>query len=179
MGINFAGLAVLHFPAQISKGNIRNTHCHEKYVKKNWKLIEPIRGDKNREKNTEFFWFQVSYWFIILFWEWSKRSHGLRTSSYGGLCGWWPGSPPPLQRSHVWPLCWHNHVKVPDVWIAVLMALQTFCSLKNDNNICIKSTMNADMEVHKTAGDYQSTKESVLKWKLLASAISLSTMIMV
>ena len=84
-----------------------------------------------------------------------------------------------LQRSHVWPLCWHNHVKAPDVWIAVLMALQTFCSLKKDNNICIKSTMNADMEVHKTAGDYQSTKESVLKWKLLASAISLSTMIMV
>lgn len=59
------------------------------------------------------------------------------------------------------------------------MALQTFFSLKKDNNICIKSTMNADMEVHKTTGDYQSTKKSVLKWKLLASAISLSTMIMV
>ena len=74
MGINFAGLAVLHFPAQISKGNIRNTHCHEKYVKKNWKFIETIRGDKNREKNTEFFWFQVSYWFIILF-ESDQKGH--------------------------------------------------------------------------------------------------------
>ena len=64
-----------------------------------------------------------------------------------------------LQRSHVWPLCWHNHVEAPDVWIAVLMALQTFCSLKKDNNICIKSKRNKHEKNEKETADIKNDLE--------------------